>query len=155
MRRYDEAAVPFYTVLSAGPGWDWTTLIGLYPDVETYTSQLRALESFCNSTPRAASARFVLASLYLTQGSKDAAATRLREVVAIQPQDRLSAQLLQALTTESQGQNSQVASQGQPAGAPALAVADTPPANPTRRRDRPPTERPRCRPCRRARSRRT
>src|SRR6202012_99972 len=68
LRRYDEAAVPFYTVLSAGPGWDWTTLIGLYPAVETYTDQLRALEAYCNANPRAASARFVLASLYLTQG---------------------------------------------------------------------------------------
>ena len=128
MRRYDEAAVPFYTVLSAGPGWDWTTLIGLYPDVETYTAQLRALEAFCNATPQASSARFVLAALYLTQGSKEAAAGRLREVVAIQPQDRLSAQLLQALTTDTQA--AQVASQSQPPAAPGLGVADTPPANP-------------------------
>jgi len=129
LQRYDEAAVPFYTVLSAGPGWDWTTLIGLYPDVETYTLQLRALEAYCNNTPRAASARFVLAALYLTQGSRDAAAVRLREVVALQPQDKLSAQLLQAMTSE--GQPSQVANQGlTPQGAGALGN-DLPPVNPT------------------------
>ena len=43
--QYDEAAVPMYTVLSNGPGWDWTTLAGLYPsvDVYTYTCALRAI----------------------------------------------------------------------------------------------------------------
>ena len=123
-RRYDEAAVPFYTVLSAGPGWDWTTLIGLYPDVETYTSQLRALESYCNANPRAASARFVLASLYLTQGSTAAAATRLGEVVALQPQDKLSSQLLTAITS-SDAQTTQVANPAQPAQ-----PQEQPPANP-------------------------
>ena len=30
--RYDEAAATLYAVLSVGPGWDWTTLIGLYPE---------------------------------------------------------------------------------------------------------------------------
>jgi tetratricopeptide (TPR) repeat protein len=129
LRRYDEAAVPFYTVLSAGPGWDWTTLIGLYPNVETYTAQLRALEAFCNGTPQAASARFVLAALYLTQGSKEAAAVRLKEIVALQPQDRLSAQLLQAITTSAQP--AQVAAQGQPSQPLAAPLNDTPPANPT------------------------
>jgi hypothetical protein len=33
-------------VLSVGPGWDWTTLIGLYPSIDVYTTQLRALEDF-------------------------------------------------------------------------------------------------------------
>ena len=129
LRRYDEAAVPFYTVLSAGPGWDWTTLIGLYPNVETYTAQLRVLEAYCNATPQAASARFVLAALYLTQGSKEAAAVRLKEIVALQPQDRLSAQLLQAITAPAQP--AQVAAQGHPNQAPATLLGDTPPAIPT------------------------
>ena len=129
LRRYDEAAVPFYTVLSAGPGWDWTTLIGLYPDVETYTAQLRALEAYCNANARAASARFVLAALYLTQGSTAAAATRLKEVVAIQPQDKLSAQLLAAVSGD--GQASQVANQSQPPQTQGTPVSVTPPVNPT------------------------
>ena len=34
-----------YVVLTAGPGWDWATMVGLYPDVDTYTRQLRALEA--------------------------------------------------------------------------------------------------------------
>ncbi|MGO9468069.1 MAG: tetratricopeptide repeat protein [Isosphaeraceae bacterium] len=49
--RFDEAAVPMYTVLSAGPGWDWTTLAGLYPSVDVYSQQLRSLEAFCDATP--------------------------------------------------------------------------------------------------------
>ena len=50
--RYDEAAATLYAVLSVGPGWDWTTLIGLYPDVSVYTAQLRALESYCTGASR-------------------------------------------------------------------------------------------------------
>src|SRR5271157_453261 len=38
LKRYDEAAAALYAVLSVGPGWDWTTLIGLYPDIDTYTA---------------------------------------------------------------------------------------------------------------------
>ena len=49
--RYDEAAATLYAVLSVGPGWDWATLIGLYPDVEVYTAQLRALEAYCTANP--------------------------------------------------------------------------------------------------------
>ena len=99
MGRYDEAAVPMYTVLSTGPGWDWTTLVGLYPNSDVYTKQLRALEAYCNANPQAASARFLLASLYMTQGSNDAAAALLKRVVALQPRDTLSAQLLATLTS--------------------------------------------------------
>ena len=50
--RYKEAAAADYAVLSAGPGWDWTTLSGLYPNVEVYTEQLRALEQYQNRTRR-------------------------------------------------------------------------------------------------------
>jgi thioredoxin-like negative regulator of GroEL len=96
--RYDQAAAPLYDVLSAGPGWDWTTLAGLYSSVDVYSEQLRSLEAFCNANPQAASARFVLGSLYMTQGSADAAANLFKQVVALQPQDRLSAQLLAVLT---------------------------------------------------------
>ena len=56
-------------MLAVGPGWDWNTLIGLYPNVSVYTEQLRALESYCNLNPKSAPARFVLAYFYLTQGN--------------------------------------------------------------------------------------
>jgi hypothetical protein len=59
--RYDEAAAALYAVLTACPGWDWATLIGLYPDAGTYTRQLRALEAAIAGNKAVASKRFVLA----------------------------------------------------------------------------------------------
>ena len=42
LKRYEEAAATAYAVLTAGPGWNWATMVGLYPDVDTYSNQLRA-----------------------------------------------------------------------------------------------------------------
>jgi tetratricopeptide (TPR) repeat protein len=95
--RYDEAAAGIYAVLSVGPGWDWTTLIGLYPGIEPYTTQLRTLEDYCRAHPDSAQAYFVLAYHYLTQGHTDTAVNVLRRVVALQPKDALSAKLLRQL----------------------------------------------------------
>jgi tetratricopeptide (TPR) repeat protein len=116
MGRYDDAAASLYAVLSVGPGWDWTTLIGLYPGVDVYTSQIRALEDYCGKNPNSASAFFVLAYHYLTQGHTDAAVGVLRRVVALQPKDALSAKLIKQLDP----------SQDQPS-APATAAATAPP----------------------------
>ena len=52
--KYQQAAAPLYAVLSVRPGWDWTTLSGMYPDVDTYTRQLRALEAYVRSNPDSA-----------------------------------------------------------------------------------------------------
>ena len=91
---YEQAAAPLYAVLSVGPGWDWTTLISNYSDANLYTQQLRSLEAFVKANPRSAQAHFVLAYHYITQGHGDAAAGQLKQVVALQPSDTLSAQLL-------------------------------------------------------------
>ncbi len=96
-RDYAPAAGTLYSVMSSGPGWDWTTMIGLYPNARIYTAQLRVLEDFCNANPGAANARFVLAYHYLTAGYGDAAAEVFRQVVAINPSDTLSAQLLASI----------------------------------------------------------
>ncbi len=66
--KYQQAAAPLYAVLSVRPGWDWTTLSGMYPDVDTYTAQLRALEAYVKANPDSAQGRFVLAYQYLAQG---------------------------------------------------------------------------------------
>ncbi len=94
---YEQAAAPLYAVLSVGPGWDWTTLISNYPDAETYTKQLRGLEAFVTANPKSAQAQFVLAYEYITQGQGEAAVQPLTRVVALQPNDTLSAQLLAKL----------------------------------------------------------
>ena len=96
--RYKEAAAADYAVLSAGPGWDWTTLSSLYPNVDVYTEQLRALEQYAKAYPAASEARFLLAYHYLTCGYTDAAAAQLKEVVRLNPKDQLSAQLLASIS---------------------------------------------------------
>ncbi len=127
--RYDEAAATLYAVLSVGPGWDWTTLIGLYPTVDIYTAQVRALETYCGTDRQSATGRFVLAYQYLTQGHTDAAVAMLKQVLQLKPDDKLSAQLVRQLDP-SQGQPA-VASTT-PATAPATPPADaTPPAGAT------------------------
>ncbi len=94
---YDAAAAPLYAVLSVGPGWNWTTLIGNYDDANVYTEQLRALETYVKQNPMSASASFVLAYQYLCQGQGDAAIKPLTQVVALMPGDQLAAQLLAKL----------------------------------------------------------
>lgn len=92
--KYKEAAAGLYSVLSVGPGWDWTTMSSLYPNVETYTKQLRALEDYLRKNPEANDARFVLAYQYLTAGGADAAATQLKRIYKATPNDNLVKQLL-------------------------------------------------------------
>jgi tetratricopeptide (TPR) repeat protein len=116
--RYNEAAATLYAVLSVGPGWDWATLVGLYPDVEVYTTQLRALENYCNANPTAAPPRFVLGYHYLTQGHTEAAAAVFKQVVALMPSDTLSAKLVRQLEPP----KDQAATSDTPAPAPADAT---------------------------------
>ena len=130
LHRYEDAAAPLYAVLSVGPGWDWPTLVGLYPNVSVYTEQLRALESYCKLNPRSASARFVLAYLYLTQGNTDVAVEQLKRVVALQPKDTISARLIQQLETTSSPAGAAGAASPLPAAAPAPGLAPTSPCCP-------------------------
>jgi hypothetical protein len=91
LKRYDEAAAVDYAVLTAGPGWNWSTLVGLYPDVDTYTNQLRALEAYVRGNPSSASGQFLLAYHYLAQGNNDAAGAQFAKVAQLVPTDQLSA----------------------------------------------------------------
>jgi tetratricopeptide (TPR) repeat protein len=95
--RYSDSAAVLYSVLAVGPGWDWPTLIGRYPGIETYTAQLRSLEAAVQAQPDEPAPHFLLAYHYLTQGHKDAAAAQYRQIVALRPDDKLSAQLLAML----------------------------------------------------------
>jgi hypothetical protein len=91
---YAQAADVLHAVLAVGPGMNWTTLSGLYPDVAIYTGQLRVLEGRCRQDAKAAAPHFVLAYHYLVAGHKDAAVAQLKAIVALQPDDTLSARLL-------------------------------------------------------------
>jgi tetratricopeptide (TPR) repeat protein len=94
LQKYRDAAAGAYAVLSAGPGWDWTTLSSLYGNVADYTTHLRRLESYVGENPNSSDAHFLLAYHYLTAGHADAARGQLVEVDKLTPNDRLVKQLL-------------------------------------------------------------
>jgi hypothetical protein len=97
-KKYTDAAGGLYAVLAAGPGMDWSTMASLYPDQETYTRQLRALEEYVKANPKSGEGHFVLAYHYLVLGENDAAANEFAAAVDINPKDELSASFYQALT---------------------------------------------------------
>jgi tetratricopeptide (TPR) repeat protein len=97
---YRESAGTLHPVLAVGPGWDWTTMSSLYPDVEIYTGQLRKLESYVGDNPKSAQGHFLLAYHYLTAGHSKYAADELRHVRKVAPKDAVSAQLLELLESK-------------------------------------------------------
>jgi len=112
-RQYSQAAAAIYAVLSIAPGWDWATLGDFYPDAETYTAQLRALEQQRDANLNAPDVRFLLAYHYLCCGYPEAAAAEFKEVVRLSPKDQLSAQLLAGLSS---GSKSETTAAPAPAG---------------------------------------
>jgi hypothetical protein len=97
-KKYKEAAATLYAVLWAGPGWNKDTMATLYPNWDTYTRQVRALEAYVKASPDEGYAHFLLAYHYLVVGSMDQAIAQLKEVVRLDPKDQLSASLVKALT---------------------------------------------------------
>ncbi len=91
---YQDSAATLYAVLSVGPGWDWTTMAGLYPDVATYTTQLRALEKYVKENLDDTAGLLVLSYHYITAGHDDAAASQLSRLVQLTPNDPVAIQLL-------------------------------------------------------------
>ncbi len=102
LERYDETAAVLYAVLTAGPGWDWATMLGLYSDVDTYTHQLRALEAAIKGNTAVASKRFVLAYHYMVQDYLEQARQQFEHVVKLEPKDELAAQFTRVLTAPSE-----------------------------------------------------
>lgn len=99
LRDYHQAAAAVHAVTTSGPGWDWTTVNGLYADPNVYAQQLAALENYRTQNPQNAAARFLLAYHYLLTSHTNEAANELTQVVRLEPNDQLAAQLLKALTT--------------------------------------------------------
>lgn len=105
--KYQESAAVLNALLATSPGMDWTTMSGLYGDVEIYTQQLRKLESHIESNPNDAAALFVLAYHYLVTGHQQDAAELLADVVRLQPKDVTASEMLRALTAEDDQQEPQ------------------------------------------------
>ena len=131
--RYTESAEVLYSVLSVGPGWDWPTMIGLYPNVDTYTKQLRALEAFCRTNPDNAAGHFVLGYQYTTCGHKETALREFNKVQKLMPNDKVSAAMIQML-------GGTAPAQGAPAAPPAAGGVNANPTTPQAVPATPPVE---------------
>ncbi len=94
---YQQSAAVLHSLLAVGPGWDWTTMSKLYPDIAVYTSQLRALESAVRARPDDPAGHFVLAYQYMTAGHNDAAAGQLDKVTQLVSNDKVAADLLRMI----------------------------------------------------------
>ena len=94
---YQQSAGTIHSVLAVGPGWDWTTLIGLYATASIYTDHLRNLEAFTKANPQDAGSHFLLAYHYMTCGHTDDAVRQLRVVVQLMPNDRVAADILKMI----------------------------------------------------------
>ncbi len=98
LRRYAESAATIHAVLDVGPGWDWKTLGSLYPSVETYTKQLRALEAARDESPKAAELYFLAGYHYLTCGDPEPALRMLRKASELRPNDAVAVSLMATLS---------------------------------------------------------
>lgn len=106
LRKYPESAAAVYAVLSAGPGWDWTTMSGLYPSVDVYTKQLRSLEEFAKANPRSADAHFLLGYHYLICNYAENALKQFKLAQTQMPEDRLLKQLVEMTTPPDESKKS-------------------------------------------------
>jgi len=99
-RQYQPSAAVLNALLAVAPGMDWTTLTGLYGNVDEYTGQLRALETHCKQKPEDSAAAFVLAYHYLICGHADSAKSMLRRVVETQTNDQVAKRMYEAIKGE-------------------------------------------------------
>ena len=99
-KKYKDAAAGTYAVLSVGPGMNWATMSGLYPNVNTYKNQLRALEAYVREQPNASDGRFLLAYHYLVLGYTAPAVKQLESFSKLVPSDQLAPDLVKAFTQQ-------------------------------------------------------
>src|SRR5262249_3938214 len=102
LKKYPESAAAVYAVLSSGPGWNWTTMVSLYPSVDVYTAELRELENFAKQNPKSADAHFLLGYHYLTMDHEKNAAEQFQTALTQLPDDKLLKQLV-AMTASRTG----------------------------------------------------
>jgi tetratricopeptide (TPR) repeat protein len=97
-KKYKDAAAGIYAVLSVGPGWKWETMSSLYAKPDTYTNQLRDLESYQRANAGAPDGHFLLAYHYLVLGHTQQALTQFEKFIKLVPGDKLVPELIKAFT---------------------------------------------------------
>jgi tetratricopeptide (TPR) repeat protein len=95
--QYKEAAGTLYAVLNAGAGFDWNTVAGLYPDVDTYTKQLHALEDAVRASPKEPRLHFLLGYHYMVLDERQAALEEFKEAARLNDKDGVSKRMVAAL----------------------------------------------------------
>lgn len=91
--KYSEAAGVLNPVLAGGPGWDWSTMAGLYDSQETYMNQFKGLQAYSQAKPAAADAHFLMGYHYMVCGHLENATAEFETAARLQPADTVSAQL--------------------------------------------------------------
>ncbi len=101
---YHEAAATLNALLAVAPGMDWTSMRNQYPDLATYTNQLRALEGFIRENPNDAAGRFVLGYHYLVTNYPEAALVQFQKVVELEPKDVVAKKMVETLQKKDDSQ---------------------------------------------------
>jgi tetratricopeptide (TPR) repeat protein len=93
MGRFNDAAGVLNPILASGPGWDWTTMTGLFESQDDYTKLLRKLEEHHQANPDSAAANFLLGYHYLVLGHLEQALELFDASARLEPTDSVSAGL--------------------------------------------------------------
>lgn len=107
LQKYSESASVLHSLLSSTPGWGWETMIDQYDSLNTYESQLGALEMYSKKQAKSAEAQFLLGYHFMTAGHFDQAAAAYQKVVDLQPKDQVAAQLLSLTANSTDGEGKQ------------------------------------------------
>ena len=87
LKEYGPAAANIHALLASGPGWNWSTLSSLYPDINVYGKQLNDLEDRCAANPNETSSLFLLAYHATTAGDTEMARKVLVKLKKLLPDD--------------------------------------------------------------------
>lgn len=124
--KYSDAAGVLNPVLASGPGWGWETMIGFYNGSDSYSEQLRKLESYSKGSPDQADTHFLLGYHYMVCGHMDKSYEQFAKATELQPADSISRQL-RDLTASSipDGGDSEAEPPARPAPVPADQLVGT------------------------------
>lgn len=87
LRDYQQSSAVMHSLLASGPGWDWTTMSSLYPDIDIYKGQLQSLVDKTTANPNDAALVFLLGYHQMTAGDTEAARGTIRKVRSLLPKD--------------------------------------------------------------------
>lgn len=91
---YRTAATEAHAVVALGGVPSWEQVYSIYQNADTYTDQLRALESYVKANPKAPEGQFLLGVLYMTNGYANEAHEHLAQAAQLTPKDQIAQELV-------------------------------------------------------------